>query len=143
MNPIWDAISGLVKPITDLIGKAVPDADKKLELQATLSQLQFNVAEKMLDYESQLLDAQSKVVIAEAQGNSFLQRNWRPMTMLAFVVLIILRMFDLTTHQIPDSEYALLWELVKYGLTGYVAGRSIEKTAPAIAAAITASKANK
>ena len=97
-----------------LIEKFVPDADKKIELKQAL-----------LEAQSQAIEASAKAVIAEAQGESWLQRNWRPITMTTFLVLIVLDSFDLLTHQLPHE----VWTLLDIGLGGYVVGRSAEKVA--------------
>ena len=132
MNPIWDFVTALIKPITDLIGKAVPDADKKLELQAQAAAMQFGIAQKMMDYESQLLESQKTVIVAEAQGNSWLQRSWRPITMLTFLALTVCDSFGWLPNRLAPEA----WSLLQLGLGGYVVGRSIEKVAPSISAAI-------
>jgi hypothetical protein len=74
-----------------------------------------------------------KVITAEANSESWLARNWRPLTMLTFVVIIAnnyilypyLSLFWASAPSLaipPD-----MWDLLKIGLGGYVAGRSGEK----------------
>ena len=64
-----------------IIDKLFPDPEQKAKAQATLLQLQQSgelaeIAESV------------KVVTAEAQSDSWLAANWRPITMLVFVFII-------------------------------------------------------
>ncbi|MHA1920789.1 MAG: 3TM-type holin, partial [Promethearchaeota archaeon] len=70
----------------------------------------------------------SAIIIAEAKGQSWIQRNWRPITMLTFLVLIICDCFGLLTFRLSNEA----WGLLKIGLSGYIIGRSAEKLAPSI-----------
>ena len=76
--------------------------------------------------------AQAEIVKAEAASSHWLAANWRPLTMLTFVGLIVARMFGYTAPEISESEYMELWGLVKLGLGGYVIGRSVEKVGPSL-----------
>ena len=66
--------------------------------------------------------------MAEAQG-SWLQRNWRPMLMVTFAVLVVAHWFGFTAENIPESVQNSLFSIVMVGVGGYVAGRSAEKVA--------------
>ena len=74
------------------------------------------------ELEVEFAKMQAQTLTSEETGNS-LQRNWRPITMLAFLVLIFLNQFNVLV--IPLSNE--IWALFKIGLGGYVAGRSLEK----------------
>lgn len=74
-----------------------------------------------------LIEAQSDVIMSEAKGEGYLQKNWRPITMLTFVSLIVAKWLGFTAEGItPELEMQLL-EIIKVGLGGYVIGRSAEK----------------
>lgn len=79
------------------------------------------------DLEATLIEGRAQVVTAEAQGDSCLQRSWRPLTMLFFVLLIGLHWLGLTSDTLTEGEVTLVLEIVKVGLGGYVVGRSAEK----------------
>lgn len=138
MNPIMSFLQGLVKPVTDLIGKAVPDKD----LAANLNQ---QVTLAILGADASALSEQAGIITAEAKGESWLQRNWRPLIMCEFGLIIffnyigfpILRMFHLNIPDLPTPQD--LWDLMKLGLGGYVVGRSGEKIARVWAAGKAAS----
>ena len=125
---MWNFISGLIAPVTDLIGKFVEDKDQANQLRAEMFKVQTEVSMKMLEYERQLLDAQKSIIVAEAQGQSWLQRSWRPITMMTFLVLVVCDSFGWLANPLAPEA----WTLLQIGLGGYVAGRSLEKVAPKV-----------
>ncbi len=68
----------------------------------------------------------------EAQGQSWLQRTWRPITMLTFVALIVARWLGWSAPNLSQAEALKLWDIVEIGLGGYVIGRSAEKVLPGL-----------
>ncbi|MFN7302182.1 MAG: 3TM-type holin [Bacteroidota bacterium] len=80
--------------------------------------------------------AQADIVKTEAASTHWLAANWRPLTMLVFVGLIVARWFGWAAPGLQEAEYLKLWSIVEFGLGGYVVGRSVEKVAPSIAAAM-------
>jgi hypothetical protein len=131
---ILDFISSIFKPASDLI-ENLTTTDKerltfenqKLEIQKQMQQIEATVRTKMIDYEGQLQQAQAKIIEAEATSASWLTSNWRPITMLTFVALIVLRWLGLLPH-ITEAVETQLFEIIKFGLGGYVVGRSLEKS---------------
>lgn len=112
MKPITDvvnAISGLVDRLT------LPSREKK-ELEAELLKL-------VNERERELLEVQASVLRGESGGN-WLQRSWRPLVMLTFVVIILVGTF---TGLPILSDTSRFWDLLEIGLGGYVVGRSGEK----------------
>ena len=80
--------------------------------------------------------AQSDIVKTEAASTHWLAANWRPLTMLTFVALIVARWFGWAAPGLQEAEYLKLWDIVQFGLGGYVVGRSVEKIAGPIADAL-------
>ena len=77
------------------------------------------------------------MIIAEAKGQSWLQRNWRPLLMAMFGVIIANNyiMFPYI-ELLLGKQYAVklaipenMWSLLKLGVSGYILGRSAEKIA--------------
>lgn len=77
--------------------------------------------------ELKVLETQMKAITAEANGESWLQRNWRPLVMLNFVSLVTVHWLGFTPDNITPAEIDKLLDIVKIGLGGYVLGRSGEK----------------
>ena len=132
MLDVWGFVSGAISPITNLIDKLHTSDDERLEAKAVLLAMQTEIANRVLDYESQLVTAQSSVIVAEAQSDSWLTRSWRPITMLTLLALVVIGFT--TSIEIPPD----LWTVIKIGLGGYVAGRSVEKTTTGVLAAMKA-----
>ncbi len=138
MIPIAALISGVFKPVMDLISKSTVDATEKAKIEAALQQAQQEAVQKALDIRKEAISANAKVVAAEATGN-FLQRAWRPAFMYAFLFIVVFNyiitpvaeMFGVTalsTLSMPPD----MWDLIKLGFGGYVVGRSVEKTAKVV-----------
>ena len=115
----------------DIIDDMVPDKDLAAKLKAA-------IREKTLDYAHaegmELIKAQMAVIVAEIKSGSWIATNWRPVTMLAFVTIIVNNYIlypylALFWSQAPVLEIPPdMWALLKIGLGGYVVGRSVEKT---------------
>lgn len=120
---ILSFIGDIFKPAAELVDSLHTSSEEKLELANRLAEIENNVKMKTLDLQSQMIEAQSKVIVAEAQGQSWMQRNWRPLTMLTFLGLVILDSFALLANPLSGEA----WTLLQIGLGGYVVGRSAEK----------------
>jgi hypothetical protein len=129
---IWDFLKSAIAPVTDLIGEMHTSDVEREALRLEFYKLQFGIFEKIVSYEQQLLESQKQVITAEAQGQSWLQRSWRPITMLTFLALVVADSFGWLANPLASEA----WTLLQIGLGGYVAGRSLEKITPKIADAI-------
>lgn len=123
-------------PITaalDIGGKLIerlwPDPEQKAQAQIAL----LEMAQKGALTE---LTTKSEIVKTEAASSHWLAANWRPIVMLTFAALIVARWFGWAAPELSDAEYLKLWDIVEFGLGGYVVGRSAEKIIPATAAAL-------
>jgi len=116
-------ISGAIKPIAQLIDDITTSDEEKGQLRNELVRIEQRFASKMIEYETELLKAQSQIIQSETTGKSWLQRTWRPITMLTFLVLVICDQFGLLVFRLAPEA----WVLLQIGLGGYVVGRSFEK----------------
>jgi len=86
---------------------------------------------KIRQIEAQLeqtrLEVRGQAIQAEATGESWLQRNWRPLTMIWFSILLGGYWFGYTPENLSEEAILSLFGLIKLGLGGYVLGRSAEK----------------
>ena len=117
-KPKADTATGLVNSVGTLAKdlRTAITGDIPAELRAEL-------LGKTLDITTKLIEVQSNVIVAEAGGKSWLQRNWRPITMVCFLILVILDSFG----WLPNKLAPQAWTLLSIGLGGYVVGRSAEK----------------
>lgn len=129
---IAEIASGLLRPIVDLIDELHMSGEEKAQLRMGIAAAQLEFASRVLDYEAKMLEAQTSVIRAEATGQSWIQRSWRPITMLSFLGLVVFDSFGLLTFRLAPQA----WDLLQIGLGGYVVGRSAEKVVPVVAAAL-------
>ncbi len=117
-------IAALIPAITSLVGsvidKAIPDKGKAEELKAQITLAAMNEGAKELE-------GAVKIITAEAQGESWLQRNWRPLLMLWFAGLVGAHWLGFTPPNLPEGVVINLLDIVQVGVGGYVLGRSAEK----------------
>ena len=125
-------IGDIFKPAAELIGNMHTSDEERMQAQTALERVQNAITSQMIELQAQILASQTTIITAEAQGQSWGQRNWRPITMLTFLVLVVADTFGITEHRLAEEA----WTLLQLGLGGYVVGRSAEKIAPAISSAI-------
>lgn len=123
---ILKALSGIIPSIGRSIEKFVPDKDLAARLGHEIEALVMGI-------QSSLIAAKQAIIVAEAEGASWIQRSWRPITMLTFVFIIANNYiivpyavaFGLTVPmlEIPPG----MWGLLTVGIGGYIGARSAEK----------------
>jgi hypothetical protein len=119
-------ISSLLPVVGKVLDRVLPDTVEKDKVRAELQA-------SLMEHSASIEKAAASVVIAEAKGESWIQRSWRPITMLSFVVIIVnnyiivpwLKTFGLpAVHlEIPPD----MWTLLSLGLSGYIVSRGAEK----------------
>jgi len=123
---IGKLLSGILPGLFDVIDQTVTDKDQA-------AQIKHSLKTQILNNQAGTLQAQAKLVLGEIQGESWLQRNWRPILMLV-VVSIVANNYLISPYLgmmigrqivlvLPDR----LWDLMTLGVSGYVMGRSGEK----------------
>jgi len=125
----FDPISAVLDVGGKLIDRLWPDP-------AQASQARLQLLDMAQKGELAEMTARANIVQAEASSQSWLASNWRPITMLTFVALIVARWFGFAAPNLSEAEYLKLWDIVQLGLGGYVIGRSVEKVMPSIADAL-------
>lgn len=140
--PLLETILGgtLIDSIKGLIGQFRASPEDKLKLQELVDQNANTIALKQLDLQAKLQDAVTEetksaaaIITAEAQSQSWLPRNVRPLLLLLWglamtfnIFVPIVARFWLPTIQpliLPDW----LYKLTAIGFTGYVTARTWEK----------------
>lgn len=115
-------------PLFGIIDQAVPDKDLAVRLKA-------DIQTAVLDIQKATMQAQADIIKAEANSQSWLPRNIRPLFLLFLLISMVASVFmgalgygealAVGWASIPQSA----WTLMQIGLGGYIAGRSIEKVA--------------
>ena len=125
------AIGGAL--ISAILPKVLETVDKVVEDKDDANRVRAGLTTQMLTAQSEIAASAAGVVMAEAQGESWLQRNWRPLLMIWFAILIGAYWFGFVPVGMPESVINDLFTLVQIGVGGYVVGRSGEKIARTIA----------
>jgi len=126
VNLINKALGAITGPLFGVIDKAVTDKDEA-------NRLKSEIQSQLIESQDSLLKAQMQIILAEAQGESWLQRNWRPLFMIV-IVAVIANNYLLAPYlgaifgvglqlDLPER----LWDLMTIGVGGYVTGRTVEK----------------
>jgi len=121
-------LGGAIKPVADLVDNLHTSDEEKLQLHNKLTKMENSFAEHVLEYESKIAQMKSNVIMSEAKGESWLQRNWRPITMLTFLCLIVFHYCGWLAFEIADQ----MWTLLQIGIGGYIASRGAEKILPEV-----------
>lgn len=114
--------------LNTIIDRVFPDAEKQAEAKAQLMTI-------MAESDKAEWEAKSKVISAEASGESSAQRNWRPHLMYLFMLIllnnyIILPYMGIFGISVPHLDIPTnMWTLLEIGVGGYIVGRSGEKIA--------------
>ena len=111
----------IVKDVGNVVDNLTTSTDEKSAAKAALSSI-------VLDALNKGMEMQADVLKTEMQGN-WLQRSWRPITMLTFTAIIVVGAFREIPFLESSSPY---WNLIELGLGGYVIGRSVEKVADSV-----------
>ncbi|BCK65753.1 3TM-type holin [Aeromonas caviae] len=123
LSSVFETVSNVV---SGTVGKFIEDKDKAKELETALTaQLTTSVVELM----GRELDAQKSVIVAEAQGESWLQRNWRPIIMMALSTMVCIYWMGWTHQELDQPVILKILDIVQIGLGGYIGGRTAEKLA--------------
>ena len=113
---MWQTlIPVLAKEIKDFISDYIKD---KQEAERIAQELSLRLVERQAD-----------IIQSEAQSESWLTRNWRPLTMLTFVALIVADWLGFSAPNLPPEMKEKLYNIVETGLMGYIIARSVEKVA--------------
>lgn len=121
LNLIGALAAPVINGLFNAVDQAVEDKDEAARIKARLQEM-------VLTGQMREIEEAAEVIRAEATGESWLQRNWRPLLMCLFGIIvannyIIVPLFGGPKADIPPD----MWDLLKLGIGGYVVGRSVEK----------------
>lgn len=133
---IFDILAGPVKGLIGAVGGVIDNLhtseEERLAARQKLSELEATTLISLAQAGQTLVDAQRDVLVQELKGN-WLQKSWRPITMLVFVFVIFnnymlvpyISAFGglVPTLEIPNG----MWALLNVGIGGYITSRGIEK----------------
>ena len=126
MDIVTKALSAITGPLFGVIDQAVTDKDEA-------NRLKQQIQSQLIESKDSVVKAQMEIILAEAGGESWAQRNWRPVLMLVIVAIVannyliapyLGAMFGVGLMlDLPES----LWDLMTLGVGGYIGARTVEK----------------
>ena len=123
-------------PLAALLDEAATSASAREAARVKLAAVKADAFSAALAFEEDRLATAARLVAAKAGGQSWLQRNWRPLTMLCFLFLVMADSFGLLAFRLSAEA----WGLLQIGLGGCVVGRSVEKIAPQIKSSLNSKR---
>lgn len=130
--PLLGLLGKVLKPAFGFIDDITTTDEERLAFKVALTQIEADLKQVGYDYDKELASARASVIIAEANSQSWIARNWRPIIMLMFgtlIVMIATGTMDVDAlSRVPDR----LWQLMQIGIGGYIVGRSAEKIVPQV-----------
>ncbi len=133
---IFSVITNIIKPVGAIIDNLHTSGEEKGALKAEFLKLENAFASKVLEYEQTITKMQADVIMTEAKGEGWLQRSWRPVTMLTLLALVVGHYLGLLAVPIAHQ----MWTLLQLGIGGYIGGRSLEKVASSVPSIVAAVK---
>ncbi len=123
VNTVMGAVSGMMKPIGDIIDNTTTNQEERGEIKAKIYDA---ISNSMLAQEQEL----TKRLEADMKSDSWMSKNIRPMTLI--FVLSLYTAFSLTdgnigSFNITDAYVKLLGEWGMLIMSFYFGGRSVEK----------------
>ena len=125
-------LGSLVNGAVSIFGAIFQTKAARMEAVAVGISKSMEVLKAANATDGEIAAAVSAVVASEAQSESILARNWRPLAMILIMALIIAFMWGKMPPNINGAMPPLLTELfdiLKIGLCGYIPARSLEKIA--------------
>lgn len=130
---ITQLFSSIFGVVGDVVKRLFPDPADQMRVQS-------EIMTAMMEREAEFRRIAGSIIESEVKGASWLQRNWRPLLMLTFATLIVMRWLGYSAPGLSEAEAMKLWDIIELGLGGYVIGRSAEKivqtAAPVVAEAV-------
>jgi hypothetical protein len=124
-----------------LVGSLVELYKGYNQKQISEAQLRRDIEKTILGTFNEVSKTQADVIMAEANGENWLQRNWRPMVAVAFAFVVIfyglitpimVGWFGAPPVRVGDELLKWIMDAVIICLGGYIGGRSLEKIASMI-----------
>ena len=118
---IFPFISNLFAPAANLVDNLHTSTEEKQKLRNELAKIQSQAQKQMLDYEAKVVEARSKLLVAESGSKFWLTSAWRPLMSILLILCIVLASYGIGN---PDER---IYELAKILLGIYAGSRSCEK----------------
>ena len=123
----------LVRAVLGVVERA---QEAKMDRAAIEAELRKAIAAELGRVAATELQSRRDVLIAELRGESWLQRNWRPLVAVTFAAVIVfyglilpiaVDWFGAPPVRIGDTLLGWIMTSVNIAIGGYIGGRTLEK----------------
>ena len=121
----------------NLLTTIIPVIDKVLDKFITSKEekekIKKEIELELIGNQQEIEKLKAEIVKSEIQGKSWLQRNWRPLLMMNFVLIlfnnyVLVPYMSIFTDKVKVLEFPeKFWILLIIGVGGYLTGRTFEK----------------
>ena len=123
-------VKALVGEVGGIIDNLHTSGEEKAAAKQKLAELAAATELSLEQLANEQMALQRDVIVAEAQGESWIQRSWRPVAMLTMLALVVWQVVFASVFNLEPDWQAVpdrAWGLLSLGIGGYIAGRSTEK----------------
>ncbi len=131
---IESGVDKVVDSVADGLDNLFTSDEERMKVQAILDQIRVSLKSELIQAFIKVSKFKADIIIAETKGESWLQRNWRPATMMLFAYIIaneyviapyveVLFNVDLK----PKVLDPRMWDLLALGMGGYISALGIKK----------------
>lgn len=129
---LFDKLNPL-KAVLDVVRGTIDDLhtsdEEKSAAKLALLSAQHSMEVEVLKFDTELVKASRDVLMAEIAGKSWMQRNWRPTLMFAFIAILV-NNYILAPYipgVVPLEFPSPFWGLLTVSVGGYIGARTYEK----------------
>ena len=128
LNPV----SAIADAATSIIGSFKLAPAQQVKAEEAIRKAALEAMRLQQEREAALIKEQGAVIRAETQSGSWLASNWRPIVMLTLTSMVVMYWMGWSQPNLPSERVGDLLQIVRWGLSGYVVGRSGEKIAQTV-----------
>ena len=135
---ITGGVDKVIDSATKGLDKLFTSDEERLKAEVLLNQIKAELTTTLITSFTKVIKMQSDIIISEMKGESWLQRNWRPATMMLFAYIIaneyviapyVQVMFNVDLNPLPLDPR--MWDLLALGMGGYVSALGVKKVVEA------------
>jgi len=137
MLPIIAAIAALGTAVKGIIDSTSLPKNEAKKIAAQVENMIQETSNQIIELAKADLESKTKIIVAEAQGESWIQRTWRPIVAMGCFLVVFGRGFSLLPPLLFGETEMKLMEMLFMFMGGYAGGRTIEKSVGSVAEAIS------
>ena len=118
-------LGSILGPVNNIIDELKFSGEEKGKLKTKINGQILGVIPQILEYERNLIAEKASIIRSELSDGNWFSKSWRPFVMIVFTFLLVTSYLGLTT--VKESLQIELLGIIKFGLSGYIVGRSAEK----------------